>query len=110
MIHILYFKRKNFTYTLPAEVATSFFSRVRGLMGTKPGTVPGMLLVPCNAVHMFHMYYPLAISYLLKDGTVFHQEVLHPWQIGNTYKEAYAVLEIPLDLPSPEIGDVLLYW
>ncbi|PLS17449.1 hypothetical protein CVD28_12940 [Bacillus sp. M6-12] len=108
MIYILHFKRQNLIYTLPAEVATTDIARLRGLMGTNPGSVPGMLLVPCKAVHMFHMRYPLVISYLSRDGTVFHQEVLYPWQIGNTYKEAHAVLEIPLDLPSPEIGDVLL--
>ena len=54
--------------TLKIEIANSFFSRLRGLMGRShldKGT--GLLLAPCNSIHMLFMRFAIDVIYLDKE-------------------------------------------
>ena len=54
--------------TLEIEIAESFFSRLRGLMGRnrlKNGR--GLLLAPCNSIHMLFMRFSIDVIYLDKE-------------------------------------------
>ncbi len=56
---------------LKIEVADGFFSRLRGLMGKK--NLPqghGLLLSPCNSVHMLFMRFPIDVVYIDKNFVV----------------------------------------
>ena len=79
------------------RVARTFWSRLRGLLGTdplRPGE--GLLLEPCNSIHMFFMSYPIDAIYLDAQNRVLHVAAhLAPWQIGPTVRRARRVLELP---------------
>lgn len=78
------------------DITTRFMERFRGLMFRK--TIPdhyGLLIRPCNQVHMMNMHFPLDIIYLSADNTVVHiDENLQPWRIGRTVKGAVGVVEV----------------
>ena len=78
------------------DVTASFFERFRGLMFRQ--SIPdnyGLLIRPCNQIHMMNMKFPLDVIYLSGDGTVLHiDENIHPWKIGKTVKKAVGVVEV----------------
>ena len=54
--------------TLEIEVAETFFSRLRGLMGKKRlEKGMGLLLAPCNSIHMLFMRFSIDVIYLDKE-------------------------------------------
>lgn len=69
---------------LEISVADTFFSRLRGLLGTT--SLPahkGLLLRDCNSIHMLGMLYALDIVYLDKRGFIIKIiENLKPWQMS----------------------------
>ena len=79
------------------RVARSFGTRLRGLLGTAelaPGD--GLLLEPCNSIHMFFMRYPIDAIYLDVDDTVLRiVDKLGPWRVGPTVRHARKVMELP---------------
>ena len=57
--------------TLKIEVADSFIKRLLGLMGRKK--IPqgqGLLLSPCNSIHMFFMRFSIDVIYLDKNYVI----------------------------------------
>lgn len=51
--------------TIEVEVADSFFKRLRGLMGRRRLEEKcGLLLAPCNSVHMLFMRFAIDVIYL----------------------------------------------
>ena len=53
---------------LDVEIAKNFFSRLRGLMfRQKLETGRGLLLAPCDGVHMFFMRFAIDVVYLDKN-------------------------------------------
>jgi uncharacterized membrane protein (UPF0127 family) len=79
------------------KIADSFFKRLKGLMFRKdPITNEGLLIVPCNAVHMFFMKFAIDIVLLNKQNEVvkvYHS--LSPWKMTKPEKTAYSTLELP---------------
>lgn len=75
-------------------ICRSIWSRLRGLLGTKPTTQP-VLLIPCNAIHTFGMSYDIDIAFVSKRGEVIYSE--HALGRCRTVacKDAFAVLERP---------------
>ncbi len=63
-------------------VAETFFTRLKGLLGTASLTDnQGMLLRNCNSVHMVGMRYALDIVYLNSEGRILKLvENLQPWR------------------------------
>jgi uncharacterized membrane protein (UPF0127 family) len=79
------------------RLARTFWSRLRGLLGTPPlQPGQGLLLEPCNSIHMFCMGYPIDALYLDAENRVLRVVVaLAPWRIGPTVWQARRVLELP---------------
>lgn len=94
------------------KLARDFGTRWRGLMfyPELPG-IDGLLLYPCNAVHLFWMRFELSLIYLDHGGKVLHLvDRIGPNRIGPTIKGAYYVLETRPGFPGASglrIGDQL---
>ncbi|WP_312468860.1 DUF192 domain-containing protein [Neobacillus sp.] len=89
--------KKNITIPFQINMADSFFTRLRGLMFRKdPIKNEGLLIIPCNAVHMFFMKFPIDVVLLNKQNEVvkvYHN--LQPWRATKPVKAAYSTLELP---------------
>lgn len=95
-----------------ARVAKSFAARGRGLMFTDPlSPGEGLVIAPCNSIHMFFMRYPLDVVFLdAQNRVVFLYESIKPWRIGRIVKGAKAAVELPertIACSGTQIGDIL---
>lgn len=77
-------------------MARSFFSRLKGLLGTL--SLPsgeGLLLEPCNGIHMLGMLYAIDAVFIDKEGVVVGLvERIPPFALSKTYKKAHSCLEL----------------
>ena len=82
------------------KLAGDFWQRARGLMFYRDfPQIEGVLLYPCNFIHMLWMRFPIDVIYLNRDHQVlFTVEVLVPHKLGPWIKSAYYVLEVPAGL------------
>ena len=84
---------------LQVYVADGFCSRLRGLMLRSPAFLPmgtGLLITPCNSIHMMFMRFAIDVVYLDKDYQVVKVvEKLPPWLGLSLCFPAYATLELP---------------
>lgn len=80
------------------EIADSFIKRFKGLMGRnvlKQGH--GLLILPCNSIHMCFMKFPLDIVFIDRDNTVVHIiEGIKPWRLSKIVYNAASVIELPV--------------
>ena len=74
------------------QMATSYPSRLRGLLGTSPGCMP-LLLSPANSVHGAGMTYTLDVASLDTEGVVVHVSRLHPFGLTRPRHGVTRVLE-----------------
>ena len=94
------------------KVASSFFSRIKGFLGTVPKKGDALLLVPCRQIHTFFMKAPIDVYYLNRQGRVvkFFPNV-KPWRILPYFPETYMVLELGAGtLPQFTEGEIILEW
>ncbi|MBU1239862.1 DUF192 domain-containing protein [Myxococcota bacterium] len=96
------------------RLASSWGSRLKGLLGTKSlDEDEGLLLVPCTSIHMFFMSIPLDVLFLSADGVVvavYH--TIKPWRISRHHGNALGVLELPAGRAKEleiEVGDRILF-
>ena len=95
-----------------ARGAKSFASRVRGLMFTDP-LVPGegLVITPCNSIHMFFMRYPLDVVFLdAQNRVLFLYEGIKPWRVGRIVKGAKTAVELPertISTSGTQVGDIM---
>jgi uncharacterized membrane protein (UPF0127 family) len=77
-------------------IADKFWARMRGLMGKKELKYDeGLLLVPCNAVHMMFMRFPIDVLFLDKDFVVVKIiDKMRPWRTSPIVRGAYQVIEL----------------
>lgn len=94
------------------EVASTFFARLRGLQFRKelpPGH--GMLITPCNSIHMFFMRFPIDALFIDPENRIVHIcEGIKPWRVSGNVKGACCVLELPSGTVSSTgtaAGDIL---
>jgi uncharacterized protein len=95
-----------------AERAESFLARGRGLMFSPPLPEGGGLVIdPCNSIHMFFMGYPLDILFLDKDSkVVFMYRGIKPWRLGRVVMGAKQAVELPegvIDRTGTQVGDMV---
>jgi uncharacterized membrane protein (UPF0127 family) len=95
-----------------AVCARSIFSRFKGLLGTRE--LPdgcGLLLDPCNGIHMFWMTYAIDAIFVDRDYKVVGLvSNIKPWQVSKVFRNARACLELPtgtIEKSSTQLGDVL---
>ena len=86
---------------LKVYMADSFATRFRGLMLRPRDFLPmgtGLLIAPCNSIHMMFMRFPIDVVYLAEDYTVVKvARNIRPW-IGISAclkRGTWAVLELP---------------
>lgn len=101
------------TIATQAIRAAGFLARGRGLMMTAPlQKGGGLVLDPCNSIHMFFMRYPLDVLFLDKDGAVvFMYKGIKPWRVGRIVRGAKLAVELPvgtIDASQTEVGDTLV--
>lgn len=77
-------------------IADSFFTRFAGLMFSKPlPAATGLLLVPCNSVHMCFMRFAIDVVYLDKEFKIVRVvKNLRPWIGLSICRKAWATLEL----------------
>ena len=95
-----------------ADRASTFISRGRGLMLAAPMPSGGGLVIePCNSIHMFFMRYPLDILFVDKEGkVVFMYKGIKPWRVGRIVKGAKSAIELPegsIEHSGTQVGDAL---
>ncbi|MCZ8537261.1 DUF192 domain-containing protein [Paenisporosarcina quisquiliarum] len=78
--------------------ATNFESRLKGLLFQKKAiTKEGLLLTPCNSVHMFFMRFPIDVVFLNQTNKVVKVvSDLKPWRIVPPVSGAHSALELPV--------------
>lgn len=84
------------TVTANAEIADSFFKRLRGLMFRR-SIAPDYALVisPCNQIHSFNMRFEFDAVYLSATGEVVEiHENIKPGKVCRTVKAAKSVIEM----------------
>ncbi|MFZ5989361.1 MAG: DUF192 domain-containing protein [Bacillota bacterium] len=78
-------------------IADSFLKRFLGLMfksDLPKGS--GLLIKPCNSIHMFFMKFSLDVVFIDDQNNVIHQiEGIKPWKCSKIIWNSHAVLELP---------------
>jgi uncharacterized membrane protein (UPF0127 family) len=79
-------------------LATSFWQRLRGLLGRPPlQEGEGLVLKGDKSIHTFFMGFPIDVVYLDREGRVVHlTEDMVPHRIGPFVGAAAYVLELPV--------------
>lgn len=79
------------------EIADNFFTRLRGLMFRKELTEnQGLLIYPCNSIHMFCMNFPLDILFVNKqDEIIDYLENFEINKVSKIYPSSKYVVELP---------------
>ena len=81
---------------LQIEVADSFFTRLRGLMGRKSlADGQGLLIVPCSSIHMCFMRFAIDAVYINREYEILKiVSGLRPWLGLSWCSSAWAVIEL----------------
>lgn len=78
------------------QIAQTFFSRLRGLLGTAVLPIgKGLLLRPCNSVHTLGMRYPIDVLFLNSDLEVLKIVAALPPMRTVACLSSEMVLELP---------------
>jgi uncharacterized membrane protein (UPF0127 family) len=79
------------------EVANTIWSRFIGLMFRRelpPGH--GLVIRPCNSIHMFFMRFALDVVFIDGDGRVVRVlDSIRPWRASSLVRGAKAAIELP---------------
>jgi hypothetical protein len=94
--------------------AATWWGRFRGWLGQpEPPDGQGLLLVPCQGIHMIGMKYPIDVAFLDRSGVVVATYAnLAPWQRTRLHRKAYQALELPagtLARTGTVVGDQLTW-
>ncbi|MGK7312854.1 MAG: DUF192 domain-containing protein [Candidatus Longimicrobiales bacterium M2_2A_002] len=94
------------------QLADELWSRTRGfLFRPEPGPGEGMLLSPCQGVHMFGLRFALDVVFIDEEGRVVGlYPDLRPWRWTSIHRLAMHALELPvgtIDRSATRLGDAL---
>ncbi|HBN09753.1 MAG TPA: DUF192 domain-containing protein [Cyanobacteria bacterium UBA8530] len=92
------------------RVANSFFSRLKGLLGTSELlSGDGLLIEPCDSVHMWGMKYPIDVAFLDQENKVIALiGNFKPGRASRIYWKAKRTLELASgELREVKVGDSL---
>lgn len=103
----------NTTLAETTLVASTFWRRLKGLLGTHELPAgAALMIVPCNSVHTFGMKYPIDVIFVGKDNRVLKTVgAMQPGKVAACYRSSY-VVELPagtLDKTGTGAGDILKY-
>lgn len=96
------------------RLADWWWPRLKGLIGSRPlESGRGLLLVPCRAVHMYGMTYPIDVAFLDSAREVVAiYRALSPGTRSRWHGEARFALELPdgtLGSTGTMLGDLLTW-
>lgn len=107
--------KKAETVDLPIKINRfdTFWNRFRGLMfRLKPLANEGILIDPCNSIHMFFMFFAIDVVFVNQNSEiVFFKEKVNPWTAIFPIKNAKATLELPVGTISKyqfKVGDKIV--
>lgn len=92
--------------------AESLPARLRGLLGrTSLAEDTGLLIRPCQSIHMWFMRFPIDAAFLDRDLRVLKiTRNLRPWQVALAPNQTHCVLETAAGvLTNLSLGEQLLY-
>ena len=95
------------------KVAGSFWQRFRGLMlSAEPAEGEGLLLKPCNSIHMMFMLYPIDAVFLDTGNKIKAlYRKLSPWfGLSSWHRDVSSVIELrsgTIDKTGIRIDDIL---
>lgn len=94
------------------SVARTIIARFRGLQLKK--SLPrghGLLITPCNSIHMFFMRFPIDAVFIDSNNKVIYvEEGIRPWRVSKIVRKAKSVIELPAGTVSDtdtRVGDQL---
>jgi uncharacterized membrane protein (UPF0127 family) len=89
---------KNTVVSERAELATGFFTRLRGLLGRKGlDDGCGLVLRPTDSIHTFFMTFPIDVVFLDKSGQVLKViEAMKPGRVSPLVPHGKTVVELPV--------------
>lgn len=92
--------------------ARTFLARFRGLQLKKELPLGhGLLIMPCNSIHMFFMRFSIDAVFIDSDSRVVYiEEDIRPWRVSKIVRNAKSVLELPTGTVSAtdtRVGDQL---
>lgn len=100
------------TLASTVEIAESFWSRGKGLIGRR--NLPddfGLVIRPCGSIHMFFMSIPLDVLHLDKHGRVVRILAgIKPWRPGPIVPRGKWVVELPAGTVArdgTQLGDII---
>ncbi len=78
------------------EVADTLSRRALGLMFRRGLlTDHGLVIKPCNSIHMFFMRFAIDVAFVDGDGVVLHAcEEIKPWRISRIVRHSKAAIEL----------------
>ncbi len=97
-----------------ADLADSFWSRGKGLIGRRRAPENyGLVIHPCNAIHTCFLSFPIDVLYLDRQSRVLRiVPSLQPWRIGPLVWRGKTVVELPAGTAAQTgtmIGDIIAY-
>ncbi len=91
---------KNTTLVKQGKIADTFFTRLKGLLGSPPlKKGQGLLLKGEKSVHTFFMSFPIDVVYIDKDLQVIKiDQNMPPFRLGRYVARAASILELPVGI------------
>ena len=92
------------------SLADTFLSRTLGLIPRNSlANGEGLIIDPCNSIHMFFMRFPIDVLFIDKKNVVVYSiENIKPWTISRVVWNAKYVVELPvgtIERTGTKVGD-----
>jgi len=80
-----------------AEIAHSFYHRLKGLLGRSSLAVgKGLIIKPCRSVHTMGMLFPIDLAFVDSEDRICHiTENMRPYRISPVIKKSSYIIEAP---------------
>lgn len=90
-------KRNNECFGANVQIADTFFSRMKGLLGRcELKEQEGIIITHCNSIHMFFMKFAIDVLFLDKDKRVVGMcHSIKPNRLSPIFFKAKMALELP---------------
>lgn len=97
-----------------ATRADTFLARGRGLMfASSLAEGGGLVIEPCNSIHMFFMRFPLDVLFLdAQHHVLFMYRGIKPWRVGRVVRGAKMAIELPEGIikeTDTQVGDKITF-
>ena len=106
-------QNKNATLVRQGKIANTFFTRLKGLLGSPPLTEgEGLLLKGEKSIHTLFMTFPIDVIYLNHALEIIKLTPnMRPWKLGPYVSQSAYILELPVGVinrTNSAVGDRLI--